>query len=367
MKHYQMDLGIDVDRVMTMRVRLPASKYPDASARRSFFEELESRLSSIPGLESVAITTAVPPHDGGERLLEVDRAFGAPPERRFVSIVTVSPQFFDVMNIPLHRGRLLVETDGTPGLETVVINAMLAEQFFPEEDPIGRRIRFTEREMPPGRVPEAWRTIVGITPTGLTGSPQDGYLNAVVYIPYRQEAPSAASVLIRSALPAESVMDAVRRHVQAIDRDQPVYTIHTVRQQLAEDRWVYRLFGGFFVGFAVIALLLAAVGLYAVMAYSVSRRTQEIGVRMAVGAMGRQVSWLVLKQGLQQVTIGLTLGLVGSVPLTGILESMMRTSGNDPVMFAAVTILLLLVAATACLIPARRATRIDPLIALRAD
>ena len=368
MKHYQMDLGIDLDRVMTMRVRLPAVKYADPDSRRSFFEQLLPRLASVPGLESVAITTAVPPHDGGERLLEIDRAIDSTPERaRFVSTMMVSPQFFDVMSIPLHRGRLLADADGTPGLETVVINAMLAEQFFPGEDPIGRRIRFTQRDMPSGRQPDVWRTVVGVTPTVVTGSPQDGYLNAVVYVPYRQEAPGSATVMIRTALPAESIMDAVRRHVQAIDRDQPVYAIRTIRQELAEDRWVYRLFGGFFLGFAAIALLLAAMGLYAVMAYSVSRRTQEIGVRMAVGAMGRQVSWLVLKQGLKQVTIGLALGLVGSVPLTGFLESMMGTSGNDPVMFVAVTTLLLLVAITACLIPARRATRVDPLTALRAD
>jgi putative ABC transport system permease protein len=367
-KHYQMDLGIDLDRVMTMRVRLPASSYPDANARRSFFEQLEPRLAAIPGLEAVALTTAVPPHDGGERLLEVDRPIGSTPERpRFVSIVVVSPRFFDVMEVPAQRGRLFTQSDGAQGLETVVINRMLAEQFFPGEDPIGRRIRFTQRDATPDRPPDVWRTIVGITPTVLTGSPQDGYVNAVVYIPYRQEAPEAANLLIRSALPAESVIDAVRRQVQAIDRDQPVDTIQTVRQQLAEDRWVYRLFGGFFTAFAIIALLLAAVDLYAVMAYSVSRRTQEIGVRMAVGAMGRQVWWLVLKQGLKQVVVGLTLGLVGSVPLTGILESMLRTRGNDPMMFAAVTTLLLLVALGACVIPAYRATRVDPLTALRAD
>jgi putative ABC transport system permease protein len=330
---------------------------------------VELRLAAIPGLESVALTTAVPPHDGGERLFEVDRPGHSIPEQpRFVSIVMVSPQYFDEMEMPLQRGRLFEATDGAHGLETVVINGILAEQFFPGEDPIGRRIRFTQRDATANRQPDVWRTIVGIVPTVLTGSPQDGYLNAVVYIPYHQEAPAAANLLVRSALPIESVMEAVRREVQAIGRDQPVYTIQTVRQRLAEDRWIYRLFGGFFAGFAVTALLLAAVGLYAVMAYSVSRRTQEIGVRMAVGAMGRQVSWLVLKQGrLKQVAIGLTLGLVGSVPLTGVLESMLRTSGNDPVMFVAVTTLLIVVAIGACLIPAYRATRVDPLTALRAD
>lgn len=368
MKHYQLDLGFDLDRVLTMQLQLPASKYPDAAARQSFFDRLEPRLAAIAGLDSIALANAVPPHDGGERLLEVDRAAGPtsnPP--RFVSVVTVSPGFFDVMTVPLQRGRLLSDIDGSPGLETVVVNAMLVEQFFRGEDPIGRKIRFTTRDMVPGRPQDVWRTIVGVTETVVTGSPQDGYVNAVAYLPYRQESPPRANLLMRSALPADAVMESVRQVVQGIDRDQPVYTIQTVRQRLAEDRWIYRLFGGFFAVFAMIALLLAAVGLYAVMAYSVSRRTQEIGVRMAVGAMRNQVSWLVFKQGARHVLIGLTLGLLGSIPLTGILESMMSTSGNDPVMFAAVTLLLLVVAITACLIPAHRATRIDPLIALRGD
>ena len=163
-------------------------------------------------------------------------------------------------------------------------------------------------------------------------------------------------------------MDAVRREVQAIDPDQPVFTIQTLDQMLAEDRWPFRVFGSLFAIFAVIALVLSSVGLYAVMAYSVTQRTQEIGVRMALGAEARQVSWLILKRGLMQLAIGLTLGLAGALALSRVLRSVLvQITPSDPVTFAAITMLLTVVSIAACLLPARRATRVDPLVALRAD
>jgi putative ABC transport system permease protein len=364
---YSVDLGIDIDRLTTMRMRLPETKYVDAESRRAFFARLEPRLRAIPGIEASAVSTGVPPHDGGERLLEVDRTAGSPNESpRFVSTVAISPQFFDVVDRPLVRGRGFEEADGTAGSETVIINERLAAQFFTGEDPIGRRLRFTRHDLPPGTPPEVWRIIVGVSAPIRHGSPQDRYLNAVVYVPYRQDAPASTSLVIRSSLPPASVMDAVRREVQAIDPDQPLFTIQTVEQTMAADRWAYRIFGTLFTILAAIGLVISSVGLYAVMSYSVTQRTQEIGVRMAVGAGRLQVMWLILKRGLMQLAIGLPLGLAGAFALNIVLERIIvDMAPGDPLTFAAITIVLAIVAVAACLVPARRATRVDPIVALR--
>ena len=364
---YSIDVGVDTSRLMTMRVQLPVSKYADPGARRGFFESLEPRLGAIPGVEAAAVTTGVPARDGGERLLEIDGPAGtAAPV--FVSTVTITPRFFDAAGVPMVRGRSFHDADGAPGAETVIVNDRLAEQFFPGEDPIGKRLRFTQRQPTPGVALDAWRTVVGVSGRILHGSSLDLYENAVVYIPYRQESPADAWLLVRSALPPSSVMDAVRREVQAIDRDQPVFTIQTLSQLLAADRWWYRIWGGMLGVFAVIALVLSSMGLYAVMAYAVTQRTQEIGLRMAVGAQPRQVSWLILKRGLGQLAIGLVLGLGCSLALSRVLRrGLAGAAPADPWTFAAIVVLLSVVCVAACLVPLRRAIRIDPVVALRAE
>ena len=213
-----------------------------------------------------------------------------------------------------------------------------------------------------------WRTIVGISPTIRHSETRQVELSPVVYVPYRQEPPAGASLLVRSQLPPGSLVDSLRRAVQAVDADQPVFTIQTLDQMLNEDRWPFRVFGVMFGVFAVIALVLSSVGLYAVMAYSVTQRTSEIGLRMALGAQARQVRWMVLKLGLVQLALGLSIGLAGAVLLSRLMEGMLvGVTSSDPVTFAVITSLLTLVSIAACLLPARRATLVDPLAALRAD
>jgi putative ABC transport system permease protein len=364
---YAIDVGVDTGRLMTMRVQLPASTYADAAARRGFFERLEPRLAAIPGVEAAAVTTGVPARDGGERLLEIDGPSRAAAPV-FVSTVTISPRFFQAAGVPMVRGRSFDDADGANGAETVIVNERLAERFFPGEDPIGRRLRFTQRQRPPGAPLDVWRTVVGISGRILHGSSLDRYENAVVYIPFRQEAPADAWLLVRSALPPSAVMDAVRRQVQAIDRDQPVFTIQTLAQLLESDRWWYRTWGGMLGVFAAIALVLSSMGLYAVMAYAVTQRTQEIGLRMAVGAQSRQVSWLILKRGARQLAVGLALGLAGALALSRVLRLGLEGTGPaDPWTLAAIVALLSLVCVAACLVPLRRAIRIDPVVALRAE
>jgi putative ABC transport system permease protein len=373
---YRDDIGIKTDYLMTMRLVLPNTKYPKPEMRQEFLDRLAPRLAGVAGAESVALATNIPPQGGGRRLLEIEGGKHTQgtdwPE---VTTVSAGPNYFETLGAPIRVGRGFNDTDGKPGFETVVINQRFAQLMFAGEDPIGRRIRFPARQpsAPPptgaaatNQTPPVWRTIVGVVPTLRHGSPQDAQPPAVAYLPIRQESPGFAVLLVRSRVDPSVIMTAVRREVQAIDQDQPVFTVQTMESLLAQQRWPYVVFGTVFVIFAVIALVLAAVGLYAVMAYSVTQRTQEIGVRMALGAGAPQVSWLILRRGLIQLAIGLTSGLTGAWFATAALPTqIVGTSPNDPRMFTIVTAVLVVVALAACLIPARRATRLDPLVALR--
>jgi putative ABC transport system permease protein len=272
----------------------------------------------------------------------------------------------------VRRGRAITAHDGAPGAETTIINEAMAAQFFAGEDPIGRRIRTAQGQTgpagtPPPAVP-VWRTIVGVVPTVAHASPQDAESPAVMYVPYRQEAYGSITLLVRSRLEPATMMRAVQAEVQALDPDQPVYTVRTLEDMLVQQTWPYRVFGSLFAIFAFIALVMSAVGLYAVMAYSVTQRTPEIGVRMALGAERGQVSWLILKRGLIQMGLGLAIGLTGAYFLSKVMRTLLvQITPSDPVTFASITAILTVVAIAACLLPARRATRVDPLIALRAE
>ena len=216
-----------------------------------------------------------------------------------------------------------------------------------------------------GLTRSAWKTVVGVAPTLLHTWPSE---EPVVYTPHRQDAERSVMLVVRSRTEPEAIMRAVQNEVQALDRDQPVFMAQTIDQMIARRRHTFAVFGSLLVIFAVIALLMAAVGVYAVMAYSVTQRTQEIGVRMALGADPRQVSWLVLRRGLIQLAIGLAVGLLGAIATTRLVTALLvQVTPTDPLTFVAITLFLAGVATAACLIPARRATHIDPLSALREE
>jgi putative ABC transport system permease protein len=278
----------------------------------------------------------------------------------------VDPQFFTTSGIDIRRRRPFGDADGRAGLEVAIVSEHFVTEHLPGEDPIGRRIRFPAPPSATGPAPK-WLTIVGLS----RALPQPGRIDqqpaSFVYVPIRQEAPAAATLLVRSRLDPGAVMNAVRQEVASIDPDQPVFTVQTVEQMQAQATWPYRIFGSLFALFALIALVLSAVGLYAVMAYSVTQRTQEIGVRMALGAKQGQVLWLVFKRGLLQLGIGLSIGLAGAYGLSRVLSPLLASgvTATDPLTFASIAAMLTVVGLAASLVPARRATRVDPLVALR--
>jgi predicted permease len=370
LKLYTTDLGIPTEHVMSMRMQLPATKYPNPELRLAFYDRLAPRLDALAGVESAAFSTSVPGFGRGSARLQVE---GRPPVDRwedYPEVLTsiVSPGFFRTTGLAIVRGRVFNEQDGNRGAEAVIVDERFAATIFPGEDPIGRRVRFPNSPTSTGQSEPVWRTIVGVS-RSVNDLPEPGSSRptGALYIPHRQSVPSGTTLLVRSRLDPAAVMNAVRREVQQIDPDQPVFTVRTIEQQLQEATWPYRIFGTLFAVFALIALVLSAVGLYAVMAYSVTQRTAEIGVRMALGADRRRVSWLVLRRGLVQLAIGLSLGLAGAYAASQVLGELLAggVTPHDPVTFAAISVILIAVAVAACLIPAHRATRIDPLVALR--
>jgi putative ABC transport system permease protein len=366
---YSLDIGVDARRLVSMNLELPQEKYATADSRRAFFRTLSDQVAAVPGVEAASVTTGVPPLDGGERLAEPEADSTTPKTGgTWVSIVKVGPQFFSTLDRSVRRGRDFQDTDGEPGLETVIINESLAASFFSGQDPIGRKLRFLARARGEDKPAGPWRTVVGVSAPIRQGSHQDAYLGPVAYLPYAEDAPAEASLVFRSSLPLAAVTAAVRKEVQGLDPDQPVARVQTVQQAMDADRWSYRIFGTLFGILAVVALTLSAVGLYGVIAYSVTQRTQEIGVRIAVGARRSQVSWLILRGGLKQLALGLPLGLLGALALGGAMERVLvEGARTDLFTLGVVTTVLALVSLGACLLPAWRATRVDPVVALRAD
>jgi putative ABC transport system permease protein len=359
--------GIKPDHLVAMRINLPHATYPTAEVRAQFFERLTPRLASLPGADAAAVTTSMPPFGLWTREVLVDgRPDAGRGKRLEAGYVVISPSFFDTVGAPIRRGRAFDARDGGKGGEVAIVNERFVARHFAGADPIGRRIRMPDEDP---KDDTGWLTIVGVSPDIRHGNPRDSGLPDVVYVPVRQVGPGGAAVILRSRLDPAALVATVRREVQQIDPDQAVANPRTVDQMLTETAWPFRVFGTLFGILAFIALTLASVGLYAVIAYSVSTRTQEIGVRMALGAGRGAVGWLVLRRGLWQLAIGLAIGLggawaVGKFVLAGVVA---QISGTDPLIFAGVPLLLTVVALAACYLPARRAARLDPLEALRSE
>jgi predicted permease len=372
---YRLDLGIDTSRLVTMALALPERKYPAIEQRLAFYERFQDRLVANGRIRGVTVASNVPMQGGFARRLAVDgRPLADGEQPPMVTMLTVDPRYFETLGLTLLRGRAFTAADGTPGQESVIVNTRFAQMHFPNEDPIGRRIVLSmdlAGGAAPANIPTSLTaTIVGIAPNVRQRDIDQAETDPVAYMPFRSDPRAFMMLLARSEGDPTQVTALLREEVRAIDGDLPLFNIRTMDQSLARQRWPFRVFGTMFAIFAFIALMLSAVGLYAVTAYSVTQRTQEIGVRTALGAESKQVMWLFLRRAFFHLGVGLTIGIAGAFGVGKIFESsdlLIQTTGRDPVIIVSIAALLALVALVACLWPARRATRLDPLIALRRE
>ena len=361
---YSLELGFESRNLLGATTTLAERKYPDTGQQVKFQEQLLARVQSVPGVGVAAVTSNFPTTGGRRMAAEIDGRKPAEPERSPRALcISVSDGYFQTLGVSLLRGRAFIPADGTRGAEAAIVNQRFVAQFLPAENPIGRRVRLREDDRD-----SAWMVIVGVSPNVRQDNPQNLEPAAVVYTPFRQAPTRTIGMLMRTTVPPSSVSEPLRTALREIDPDQPLYNLRTQDEALAQARWPWRVFGTLFAVFAFIALVLSAVGLYAVTAYSVAQRTQEIGVRIALGARREQVSWMIMRSGLLQLAIGLAIGLVCAYFASGVLRQLLvQMTPTDPLTFVGITTLLLVVTVTACLLPARRAMRVDPVVALRAE
>jgi putative ABC transport system permease protein len=373
---YRFDLGIDTSKLTTTALALPERKYESLEQRLAFYQRLQERLEGNPQVRSVSVASNLPMQGGFARRLEIaGKPLASGEQAPTVTMLTIDPRYFETLGLPLIRGRVFTQADGAPGQETAIINTRFAQLHFAGEDPVGRRITLSidlaGGAPPAGGIPTSLTaTIVGIAPIVRQRDFTTRDPDPIAYLPYRMDPRAFMTLIARSDSDPNALMPILREELRAIDADLPLFNVRTMDAILAQMRWPFRVFGSMFALFAGIALVLSAVGLYAVTAYSVSQRTAEIGVRMALGAQSNQVAWLFLRRAFFHVAVGLTLGIAAAFGVGKIFESanlLVQNNGRDPVTIASIAVILASVALGACFWPARRATRLDPVIALRRD
>lgn len=357
------DYGFDARQVYTARLGLFEGQYPDSLSRQHFYTELLERLHTVPGAQAATLTTSLPAFGGNGTSFAIDGAAYQEdrdyPSARFS---VIAPGFFDTFDAKLVQGRLFGREDDGKNLPVVLVNESFAARFFPSQDPIGRRIRIGRSNSQ-----QPWHTIIGVVPdVTMYQVGDDDPQTWGFYVPLSQSDAQFMSLAVKTGGTATALAPVVRDAVQSIDTDLPLYWEQTLKQAVDGRTWFYRVFGTLFMVFGFVALFLASVGLYGVLAFSVSRRTQEIGVRMALGAHAPDVVRLVVRQGMVQMGIGLIFGLALAAGLSRLLQIILfGVDPRDPFIFTGIVVVLIGTGALASFVPARRATRVDPLVALR--
>jgi putative ABC transport system permease protein len=354
--------GFNPQGLITWSIDLPDSRYSKRGQPEAFFRALFERVRAIPGVRSASGVVPLPLSDEVVRTsYQVEGRRYAKGESPRVHFRTVALDYFRTMEIPLLKGRDFTPLDIRGANNVVIVNQALVDRSFPGEDPIGRRIQPGVGE--DGKEP--WRQIVGVV-----GNVKHRRLNLPddpeCYAPEEQVGWGSLSGVVRSDLPGGNLIPTIREQVRAIDKDLPIYRVRTMDEYVSRSVSLPRLDSTLLGIFAALALALAAVGVYGVMSYGVAQRTNEMGIRMSLGAQQGDVLRLVLRQGLVVALVGVGLGLVGALGAMRLLASLLfGVSPSDPVTFGCVACILMLCAVAACYIPAWRASHVDPMVALR--
>jgi len=354
-KLYNAPLGVDPANVLTMRVDLPETKYATQERISEFYRALETTLGSLPAVTRVALTSHLPVSGWRDFRGQVETASGKPAYVGELSGLVVDANYFGTLGVRLRRGQAFQNAEG------VVVNESFAAKFWPGQDPLGKRIRAAG-----GSDRQPWMTVIGVV-----DDVQQNRLSALTrtplfYLPNDAEPQRSVYMLARTAVPPGILAEPFRRAVQSLDQNLPAQDVMSLEDYITQRRLNTAVFGKLFSAFAAIALMLAWVGLYAVVANAVSRRTQEIGIRMALGGTRGDIFSLVVKQGMRQVLGGFAVGLPLALLVTrGLSHGLVGVSPTDPATYASVALVLGFAGLLGCAIPARRAIRVDPLAALR--
>ena len=357
----QVNLGFDPTNVLTMTVVLPAGKYTDTNRMVAYYQQAQERLAALPGVTGAGAVSQLPLQPGNTTRFIVEGEPAPPPgQETEANIRVASANYFQALGIPLAQGRNFAESDKADATRVAIINQSLAEKLFGGRSAVGRRLLFPSF---PNQSVEIVGVVGDVKTTGL-----DQAVRPVLYYPFTQNASIATNLVLRAKVDAAAVANAARNECRALEPDVAIFNVQTMETLIAQTpaafmrrapAWLTGIFAG-------VALLLAALGVYGVVSYSVSQRTREIGVRMALGARGADILKLVLRQGLSLTLIGVASGTVAALALTRWLDSLLyEVSARDPLTFALVIGALTLVALLACYIPARRAAKVEPVVSLR--
>jgi predicted permease len=364
------DPGFHPSSILTGYLSLPGSNYPDDPAQLQFTDDLLREVRALPGVTAASVTSMIPFGGGGSSSVILPEGYVPRPGESLLSPynTTAGPGYFEAMQIPLLAGRYFDETDTEDGIQVIIIDRWLAERYFPDENPVGKRMLW-------GTVPgmeedeeDFLYTIIGVVGDVKQNDLTESQFVGAYYFTYRQNPIGFLILTVRTGMEPMSLTPSIRRVVNRIDPDLPFYYPETMEQRVADSLVRRRTPMLLLSGFAAVALFLAAVGIYGVLAYSVTQRTREISIRMAIGSSQQQVFNMVVTQGLLVVGLGLVIGLAGSLLLVRLVRALLYgVQPTDPLVLTAVIVTLAACGLVACWLPARRATRIDPVIVLNAE